>query len=61
MRLIFDEIRQETEAGCLLRFDNKHVWIPLNRFNKIDKEEKIIDIPEWLAIQKGIEDFSDEN
>ena len=61
MRLIFDEIRQETEAGWLLRFDNKHVWISLNRFNKIDKEKKIIVIPKWLAIQKGIEDFSDEN
>ena len=61
MRLIFDEIRQETEGGWLLRFDNKYVWIPKNRFNKIDKEEKIIDISEWLAIQKGIEDFSDED
>jgi hypothetical protein len=60
MRLVFDEIKQETEAGWLLRFDNKHVWIPFNRFNKIDKEEKIIDIPEWFAIQKGIENFEVE-
>jgi len=50
----YDELLTQTDAAWLLRFDNEQIWLPKSQCD-IDERTKEIDIPEWLAIEKGLE------
>lgn len=49
----YDEFIKETHKSWLLKIDNKEYWLPKAPC-QIDRQEKWIYIPEWLAIEKGL-------
>lgn len=54
-RVIFDEIVKQTKKGLRVRFDDNRVWIPLSQIRKEDLSWHILDLPDWLIREKGIE------
>lgn len=54
--LTFDytEIRAETPAAILLRFDVREIWFPKSSGCEIDREDKTIYVPQWLAEKKEL-------
>jgi len=53
MKCTFDEIIKETEAAWCLDVGDAKVWIPKSQ-GTIDEDENTIEIPEWLAYEKGL-------
>lgn len=53
----FDEIVRETHDAYLLDVgdDAERVWIPKSQVRELDVEGCNLTIPEWLAIEKGLE------
>ena len=50
----YDELIHETESAWLLSFDGEEIWFAKSEC-AIDENEKNIEVPEWLAIEKGLE------
>ncbi len=50
----YDSLEHETELAWLLVIGDEKIWLPKSICN-IDEEDKLIDVPEWLAIEKGLE------
>lgn len=50
----YDNLEHETDEAWLLRMDVYNIWFPKSQCN-INEDEEIIEVPEWLAIEKGLE------
>jgi len=50
----FDELIRETELSWLLKMGDDEIWFPKSKC-ELDENDKIIVVPEWLAIEKGLE------
>jgi len=50
---MYDSILRETEKAYLLEIDGEEVWLPKSHVT-LDKQNKEITIPDWLATEKGI-------
>ena len=59
MILIFDEIIKETKLAKLFRFDNYETWIPSSQIQDLDEDGKTMEIPDWMAVEKGLEDYEE--
>jgi len=53
--LQFDYVACRTEAACLLSFGDEKVWIPERHISWIDEREGEVLVPEWVALDKGLE------
>lgn len=49
----YDEFINETALAWLLRVSDKLSWFPKDDC-EIDRQDKTIYVPEWLAIKKGL-------
>ena len=56
VELVYDEIKFETESGWLLSFDENNVWLPKSQC-EIDIGKGRVEVPAWLAIEKGLEGY----
>ena len=50
----FDEIKHETELAYLFVIDDNEVWLPKSQCLTLDVEAREVEIPEWLAVDKGL-------
>lgn len=56
LELAFDEIVIETEEAMLIEFEPEvQVWLPKSQCS--DPYNDIVEVPEWLAIDKNIEEY----
>jgi len=53
MEIPFDEIVTETDAAWLLDVGDDKIWLPKSQCD-IDEDDNTIEVPEWLAIEKGL-------
>lgn len=49
----YDEIVHETTMAWLITIDGDEVWIPMS-ICKLNEQNREIEMPEWLAIEKGL-------
>ncbi len=58
VKIRFKGITHETEKAGLFSFDDgTHiVWLP---FSQIEIDGNVVEMPEWLAIEKGLENYVD--
>ena len=49
----YDEIEHETDEAVMFEIDNLLVWLPKSQI-EFDRDEKTIELPEWLAVEKGL-------
>lgn len=50
----YDKLEHVTEMAWLFNIDGKKHWLPKSQCN-IDRGNNIVSVPEWLAIEKGLE------
>lgn len=50
----FDALVHETENAWLVRIDKTEVWLPKSQCEDFDEEEGTVEVPEWLATEKGL-------
>lgn len=55
------EFVQASDAAVKLRFDSRTVWIPLSQLVEHSEDYDEITIPEWLVIEKQLDDFVRES
>jgi len=48
----FDELLKETAMAWLIRIDEEEIWLPKSQCD-MDEAGCVIDVPEWLALDKG--------
>jgi hypothetical protein len=57
VEISFEELVRETPAAFLLKMEEgifgEKVWFPKSQCT-LDEETKTIEVPEWLAIEKGL-------
>jgi hypothetical protein len=51
--LDFDAVEFETDEAWLLVMDNLLKWLPKSQCS-LDRDEKKVSVPEWLAIREGL-------
>lgn len=49
----FDELIEERPTAIHIRIDDKKYWLPKSQID-FRKWSSIVEIPEWLAISKGL-------
>ena len=49
----YEELICQTEKAWLFLIEEKEHWLPKSQC-KIDEEDKVISIPDWLAEEKGL-------
>lgn len=50
----FDELIRESDSAWLIRTaDGDEVWLPKSQC-ELDEDDNRVDVPEWLAIEKGL-------
>jgi len=53
VEIYFDEITHETDEAYLFRVDeDEEVWLPKSQVEITESD--IVEMPEWLAIEKGL-------
>lgn len=57
VELKYDEMLHETELAYLLRFDTEEEWIPKSQVESIDEDNCTVELPEWLVLKKGLENY----
>jgi len=59
MILKYDSIKVDKPdlKAVLFVFGDDEVWIPRSQIRDLDENRSEIDIPSWLAIDKGIEAY----
>jgi len=57
LEIPFDEFKTETPMAYGVMVDDVMVWLPKSQC-EIDEFEMVVEVPEWLAIEKGIEDYA---
>ncbi|MBW1666875.1 MAG: hypothetical protein JRJ66_02250 [Deltaproteobacteria bacterium] len=60
MRLVYDEIRAQTERATLFVFDDRAIWIPQSVSGIPDLDEKTITVQEWFVMHEGLEVYEVE-
>lgn len=50
----FDSVKWETKKAWLVVMDERELWFPKSQC-EINVKNKIITVPEWLAIEKELE------
>ena len=50
----FDELIKESELAWLLKMSDDEIWFPKSEC-ELDEHDKLITVPEWLAVEKGLE------
>ena len=66
MKIYFDRVMRATEKAVQFQFEDKlYHWIPISKIKNIgeldmEDENGIIDIPFWLAKDKGLEIYEQE-
>lgn len=58
--VLIDGVLKETEAAILIDVDGDEIWIPKSQIHEDSQVRELGDrgelvIPEWLAIEKGLE------
>jgi len=51
--IYFDELIKETEIAWLVKIDKEEIWFPKSQC-ELDEDDKKVEVPEWLAIEKGL-------
>lgn len=54
--LVYDDFTSPTAKAFRVTFGDKEVWLPQS-LTKIDESNNTLEIPLWLAEEKGIEDY----
>jgi hypothetical protein len=49
----YDDIEHETDRAIMFNIDNRLVWLPKSEIT-FDRDEMTIELPEWLATEKGL-------
>ena len=49
----FDEIEHETDEAVKFSIEERSVWLPKSEI-EFDIDERTIELPEWLAMDKGL-------
>lgn len=57
MKIIYDEIKKQTQKAILIQCGDDKFWIPTSQIQSEDLVGQILEIPEWLAIKKGLEQY----
>ena len=57
MILQYDELKYQTKLARLFMFDNHEVWIPESQIMDIDLDECRVEVPDWLAEERGLEEY----
>lgn len=55
----YDELKSVTQMAYLATFAGRNVWLPKSQIT-FDEETKTLEIPYWLAVDKEIEMYEDE-
>lgn len=55
VEVTYDEHEHETSRAHLFQIDGEKVWIPKSQMEDWDPNNKTFMIPEWLAVEKGLE------
>lgn len=52
----YDEIVHQTDMAILFLIGGDEVWIPISqlKYEEVDERELTFEIPEWLALEKGL-------
>lgn len=53
VEIIFDELIEDRPSAIHIRIEDKKYWIPKSQTN-FEEWSNIIEIPVWLAEQKGL-------
>lgn len=57
VKIPFIAVVYETEKAFLIRFEEGlDVWLP---DSQVQVEGRVVEMPEWLAIEKGLENYVD--
>lgn len=65
--ICFEAIISETEKAWFIRFPmkadlmNDDHWMPKSQCEIADRKQGVIEVPRWLAEEKGIEEYEVEN
>ena len=54
--LVYDDFIAPTPRAFLVTFGDEKIWLPQS-LTEIDGNTKTLEIPQWLMIEKGIEDY----
>lgn len=57
MKVMYDEILRQTEKAIELRFGKRKTWIPFSQVRKEDLTWQILDLPDWLVKDKGLQEY----
>lgn len=55
VEISYEHIRRRSDDAVLLSIDDEDVWLPLSEIRDWDADLKTLHIPEWLAIDRGLE------
>ena len=55
IEITYDEHEHESTGAHLFLIDGEKFWIPKSQMEDWDPNQKTFTIPEWLAIEKGLE------
>jgi len=53
VEISYDRYSRESPGAHLFVIDGKPEWIPKSQMTDWDKEEKVFNLPEWLAYERG--------
>lgn len=49
----YEDIVSETQRGILFQINGEEHWLPRSQI-EVDTDAKVITMPEWLSIEKGL-------
>jgi hypothetical protein len=52
--LEFDDLKAETDKAYLVEIDGDEYWIPKSQVEDIDEGAMVIEMTEWIALEKGL-------
>ncbi len=55
--LVWDKMKAMTPLAILFIFGDDNVWLPKSQILDLDEETKTLEISQWLAEEKEIEDY----
>lgn len=57
VELKFDEEVGSTAKAICLKFDEQLVWLPKSQLESLDLVNNVVELPRWLALEKGLEEY----
>jgi hypothetical protein len=52
--LEFDDLKAETDKAYLVEIDGDEYWIPKSQVEDIHEGAMVIEMTEWIALEKGL-------